>query len=135
MTTLLEVSGGKFSSACVGLEVLQTLPENIFDLCENDPAALHSLIALIMSVQSTVNVLHAAESESSALEILRSRISASTTAEHSDETMMTVFLLSRLEVCSQYQVLIDLLTLYSAFSFKQRYRWLSRSCPESYDPR
>lgn len=101
LAALLEVREDRISSACAGLEILQTLPANIFNLCENDPAALHSLIALIMSVQSTVNVLYAAESESSALEILRSRISSSTTAEHSDETMMTVFLLSRLEVCKQ----------------------------------
>lgn len=97
LTTVLTTTSAAISAASPGYRFLDGLPLNIIELCEDDVAALHALLALITSVQTTVSTLQAAEYESSALEILRSRLAESSTADHSDETIITVLLLSRLE--------------------------------------
>lgn len=86
------------TAALPGLTMLKQLPENIIELCGDDSAALHALLALIASVQQHVSVLQAAEYESSALEILRTRLADTDDVEHGDETILTVLLLSRVEV-------------------------------------
>lgn len=97
LTTILTTTSAAISAASPGYRFLDGLPLNIIELCEDDVAALHALLALITSVQTSVSTLQAAEYESSALEILRSRLAESSSADHADETIITVLLLSRLE--------------------------------------
>lgn len=98
LNAIMTTTSAAVSAASPGFQFLKSLPPTIVDLCEDDAGALHALLALISSVQISVNTLQAAEFESSALEILRSRLAESSTADHSDETIITVLLLSRLEV-------------------------------------
>lgn len=83
--------------ASPSLAVLKQLPANIIELCGDDSAALHALLALIASVQQSVGILQAVQYESSALEILRARLANTGNVEHMDETILTVLLLSRVE--------------------------------------
>lgn len=104
LTTILTTTSATVSSASPGFQYLSSLPSNIVEICGDDTGALHALLALVSSVQISVNTLQAAEFESSALEILRTRLAESSTADHSDETIITVLLLSRLEVISPIYV-------------------------------
>lgn len=97
LTAVLTTTSAAISAASAGFRFLEGLPANIIELCEDDNGALHALLALIASVQTSVSTLQSAEYESSALEILRSRLAESSRADHSDETIVTVLLLSRLE--------------------------------------
>lgn len=98
LTAILTTTSPAITAASPGFRFLEGLPSNIIDLCDEDPGALHALLALVTSVQASVSTLQAAEYESSALEILRCRLAESSRADHSDETIITVLLLSRLEV-------------------------------------
>lgn len=97
LTSVLTTTSAAISAASPAFRFLECLPPNIIELCEDDVGALHALLALITSVQASVNSLQTAEYESSALEILRARLAESSRADHSDETIVTVLLLSRLE--------------------------------------
>lgn len=98
LSSILTTTSSSVVTATPAFQILHELPENIVDLCDEDPAALHALLAVISSVQKSVSLLQAAQHESSALEALRSRLADTASAEHSDETITTVLLLSRLEV-------------------------------------
>lgn len=91
-------TSAQIAAASPGMTILKQLPENIVALCGDDPAALHALLALIASVQQSVSIVQAANYESAALEILRTRIADADKVEHVDETILTVLLLSRVEV-------------------------------------
>lgn len=102
LSEILTTTSAAVSTASPGFQFLKDLPPNIVDLCEDDTGALHALLALISSAQLSVNTLQSAQFESSALEILRARLAESNTADHSDKTIVTVLLLSRLEVKFPY---------------------------------
>lgn len=78
--------------------IFRDLSDNIVELCNDDAAALNALLALITSAEDSVSLLQAVQYESSALEALRLRLADTSSAEHSDETITAVLLLSRLEV-------------------------------------
>ena len=103
LSSILTTTSASVVTATPAFRILQDLPENIVDLCDGDTAAIHALLALIHSVQKSVSLLQAAQYESSALEALRSRLAEAASAEHSDETITTVLLLSRLEVSLSYR--------------------------------
>ena len=96
--TVLTTTSAEIAAATPCVRILRSLPPNIVELCGDDAAALHALLALITAVQYAVGVLQAAEYESAALEILRSRLADPGNNDHVDETILTVLLLSRLEV-------------------------------------
>lgn len=104
LSSILTTTSASVVTATPAFQMLQDLPENIINLCDEDTAALHALLALITSVQKSVSLLQAAQYESSALEALRSRLADTASAEHSDETITTVLLLSRLEVSLSHRL-------------------------------
>ena len=98
LTSLFTTTSVAITDMTPGVQILRSLPADIIDLCDNDTAALHALLALISTIQTSVSVLQAAQHESSALETLRSRLAVTSSTQHSNVTITTVLLLSMLEV-------------------------------------
>lgn len=135
LTAVLTTTSPQVSAATPGFQFLGGLPPNIVDLCEDDAGALHALLALVTSVQTSVSTLQTAEYESSALEILRARLAESSRADHSDETIITVLLLSRLEVSLLSLAMISGLTCTIALAHERRDSRLPRSSTAPHDSR
>lgn len=111
------------------LQMLRNLPNSIFDLCDEDSAALYGLLALVMCTRQSIAMLQAAEYESFALESLRQRLSDSSLLEHSDTTIITIFLLSKLEVSFATQAFVCIALTGVAHAYESRNRWVPRSSP------